>query len=92
MAGEGHLDFGGMMAVVVNDGNSLGFAFNFKSPFYFTGLSQTGLDGGEIQAQGKADGSGGQRITDIVTAGQGNVNLSQFLIAGGQGYRNCRAR
>ena len=80
-----------MVAIVVYDGNALSFAFDFKASFYFTGLSQTGLDGWEIQPQGKADGGGGQRIADIVTAGQREVNLSQFLFVLDKGIETAPA-
>ena len=82
---------GGMVAVVVYDGDALDLAFDFEPSLDFAGAGQTGFDRGEIKPQGKADGDGGKGIADIVTAGQGDMNRSQFLVMPHQGIETAPA-
>ena len=91
-SGQSHLDFGGMVAVVVNDGDALGLALDFEPSLDFAGARQTRFDRGEFKPQGKADGGGGQGIADIVTAGQGDVNRVPVPDHAAPGYRNCPDR
>ena len=82
--GEGGADFGGMVAVVVNDGDAGGFATELEAaidPAVF-GYPRADIFGGDFEFTGDGDGGGG--VEHVVHAGDFEREFTEIFAAEGE--------